>query len=286
MEMQVLSPPLAPPPVHGPVRLRWLRVLFALVVREMSTRFGRSWGGYLWAILEPVGGILLLTFIFSLALRQPPLGTNFALFYASGVVPFFLFTKVTASVAGAVDSNRGLLTYPVVQPLDAVFAKFITDFLTMSVVGVLLYASIIVGYGLHVSLNPAAIFNGFLLMGLLGLGFGTMNCVIQGFWPTWRHIWSVLTKPLFFISGPFYTYDLDAARGQGGALVQPADPRGWPDALRALLGLQCLLREPALHPRRRRQPLRGRRLSAAAPRQPAARALRGRRMICTEHPRE
>ena len=87
MEMQVLSPPLAPPAVHGPVRLRWLRVLFALVVREMSTRFGRSWGGYLWAIVEPVGGILLLTFIFSLALRKPPLGTNFALFYASGMVP-------------------------------------------------------------------------------------------------------------------------------------------------------------------------------------------------------
>ena len=207
MEMQVLSPPMVPPAVHGPVRLRWLRVLFALVVREMSTRFGRSWGGYLWAILEPVGGILLLTFIFSLALRQPPLGTNFALFYASGVVPFFLFNKVAGSVATAVDSNRGLLTYPVVQPLDAVFAKFITDFLTMFVVGVLLYTAIILWYRLPVSLDPAAVFNGFLLMGLLGLGFGTMNCVINGFWPTWKHIWNVLTKPLFFISGTFYTYD-------------------------------------------------------------------------------
>ena len=173
MEMQVLSPPMAPPVALGSVRLRWLRVLFALVVREMSTKFGRSWGGYLWAIVEPLGGILLLTFVFSLALRKPPLGTNFALFYASGVVPFFLFNKVTSTVGAAVDTNRGLLTYPVVQPLDAVFAKFITDFLTMFVIGVLLYATIILWYGLPVSLDVAAIFNGFLLMGLLGLGFGT-----------------------------------------------------------------------------------------------------------------
>ena len=44
-------------------------------------------------------------------------------------------------------------------------------------------------------------------MGLVGLGFGTMNCVIYGFWPTWRHIWNVLTKPLFLMSGMFYTFD-------------------------------------------------------------------------------
>ena len=199
MEMQVFSPPMAPPAVHGPDRLRWLRVLFALVVREMSTRFGRSWGGYLWAIVEPVAGILLLTFIFSLALRQPPLGTNFALFYASGVVPFFLFNKVAGSVAASVDSNRGLLTYPVVQPLDAVFAKFITDFLTMFVVGVLLYTAIILWYRLPVSLDPAAVFNGFLLMGLLGLGSGTMNCVITGFCPAISCI-SAAAASTFFLS--------------------------------------------------------------------------------------
>ena len=126
-----------------PVRLRWLRVLFALVVREMSTKFGRSWGGYLWAIVEPLGGILLLTIVFSLALRKPPLGTNFALFYATGVIPFYLFNKVTSTVGAAIDSNRGLLTYPVVQPLDAVLAKFITDFLTMFIIGVLLFPDII-----------------------------------------------------------------------------------------------------------------------------------------------
>ena len=80
-------------------RLQRLRVLFALVVREMGTRFGRSWGGYLWAIAEPLGGILLLTIAFSLALRTPPLGTNFALFYATGIIPFFLFSNVSRSVA-------------------------------------------------------------------------------------------------------------------------------------------------------------------------------------------
>jgi capsular polysaccharide transport system permease protein len=189
------------------VTLQRLRVLFALVVREMSTKFGRSWGGYLWAIAEPLGGILLLTFAFGLTFHKPPLGTNFALFYATGIIPFYLFSSVTAGVGQAINSNRGLLTYPVVSPLDTVLAKFITDFLTMFITGVLLYAAIILRDGLVLSLDLAAIFNGFLLMGLIGLGFGTLNCVIFGFWPTWRHLWNVLTKPLFLISCMFYTFD-------------------------------------------------------------------------------
>ena len=187
--------------------LQRLRVLFAMVVREMSTKFGRSWGGYLWAIAEPLGGVVLMTIAFSLALRKPPLGTNFALFYATGIVPFFLFSGVSRSVAVSITTNQGLLRYPVVQPIDAVIAKFFTDFLTMFVVGVLLFSGIIFYYGLPLHVDLAAAFNGFLLMGLLGLGIGTLNCVIFGFWPTWRNIWNVATKPLFIMSGMFYTFE-------------------------------------------------------------------------------
>jgi capsular polysaccharide transport system permease protein len=200
---------LLPPPTLGrsPVPLQRLRVLFALVVREMATRFGRSWGGYFWAIAEPLGGILMLTFAFSFMLRSPPLGTNFALFYATGIIPFMLFSSVHGSVSQAVNTNRGLLTYPVVQPLDAVFAKFLTSFVTLFVVGVLLYTGIILFYQLPVALDLGRIFAGFLLMGLLGLGLGTLNCVLFGFWPTWRNVWNVLTRPLFIASGMFYTFD-------------------------------------------------------------------------------
>ena len=141
---------------RGPVPLQRLRILVALIVRETGTKFGRSYGGYLWAIAEPLGGIVLLTLAFSLALRKPPLGSNFALFYATGVVPFMVFNNVARSVAAAVDSNRGLLRYPVVTTLDAVLAKFVLDFLTMFVVAVLLYSGLILAYGLDVNLDPAA----------------------------------------------------------------------------------------------------------------------------------
>ena len=69
-------------------------MIFALVVREMGAKFGRSAGGYLWAIAEPLGGIVLLAIAFSLALRAPPSGTSFILFYATGTVPFSMFSTM------------------------------------------------------------------------------------------------------------------------------------------------------------------------------------------------
>lgn len=200
-------PPFPSRTSRPPVPMQRLRVLFALVVREMATRFGRSWGGYLWAVAEPLGGIVLLTIAFGFMLRKPPLGDNFALFYATGIIPFFAFSNISRSVAAAIASNQGLLRYPVVRPLDAVFAKFVTDFLTMFIVGLLLYTSLILWFALPVHVDPADAFNGFLLMALLGLGIGTLNCVLFGFWPTWKNVWNVLTKPLFIISGMFYTFE-------------------------------------------------------------------------------
>jgi capsular polysaccharide transport system permease protein len=205
---------LPPGPVPGPVPasrarlpLQRLRVVIALVIREMGTKFGRSVGGYAWAIAEPLGGILLLAVAFSLALRTPPLGTSFMLFYATGIVPFYMFNTMAKGVAGAISSNRGLLNYPVVSVLDAVFAKFVLNFLTIFIVAVVLMTGIVLGYGLHVNLDPAALLLAFSLSALIGLGVGAMNCVLFGFFPTWKNVWAVLTRPLFILSGIFYIFE-------------------------------------------------------------------------------
>lgn len=191
----------------GVPRFRWLRVVAALVIRDMSTRFGRSAGGYVWAVLEPIGGIALLSIAFSLALRKPPLGTSFMLFYATGMVPYTLYGAMARAISQAVSSNKGLLNYPVVTTLDAVLAKFALTFLTSLTTGTLLIGGVILIFGLHVTLDPAAIIAGFALAGLIGLGVGTMNCVLFGLYPTWKNVWAVLTRPLFIFSGTLFLFE-------------------------------------------------------------------------------
>src|SRR5690606_15198503 len=93
---------------HGP-RFRMVRTVTALMLREIATTYGRSVGGYIWAILEPVLGVALLSVLFSLALRSPGLGSNFPLFYATGFLPFAMFHDLSSKTAAAIRFSRPFL---------------------------------------------------------------------------------------------------------------------------------------------------------------------------------
>ena len=60
----------------GRVPLQRLRIVFALILREMGAKTGESRWSYLWAVAEPLGGIVLLTIAFSIMLARPPIGHN------------------------------------------------------------------------------------------------------------------------------------------------------------------------------------------------------------------
>jgi capsular polysaccharide transport system permease protein len=205
--MRPFSPALPPDRGVRRVPLQRLRVLFALMVREMGAKFGRSVGGYIWAVAEPLGGIILLAVVFSLALRSPPIGTSFMIFYATGVIPFFLYNTIQSGAAKALRANRGLLNYPGVTPLDAIFATFVLDVLTMGIVALLLFGGIVLIYDVHINFEPGRVLTAFAMASVLGLGIGTLNSVLFGFFPTWKNLWKVMTRPLYLVSGVFFTYD-------------------------------------------------------------------------------
>lgn len=183
------------------------RTIFALMLREMGTTYGRSPGGYLWAILEPIGMIAVLSLAFSLIVRAPSLGNNFTLFYATGFLSFELYGSVASKTAGALLFSRSLLAYPSVTWLDAILARFFLTFLTISAVFCIIITGILSLADTHVILNFPAIVTGLLLAGLFGLAVGLMNCLLFGLYPIWKNIWGIVTRPLFIASGVLFIYE-------------------------------------------------------------------------------
>ncbi len=119
---------------HRKRRFAMARSVFALVLREMSTTYGRSPGGYIWAILEPVAAIALFSLAFSFMVRHPPLGRSFALFYASGFLPLAAYQALAANVGGAIRFSKPLLAYPTVTYIDAIVARVFLTMLTHTLV--------------------------------------------------------------------------------------------------------------------------------------------------------
>ncbi|MEM1430659.1 MAG: ABC transporter permease [Pseudomonadota bacterium] len=190
-------------------RFKTGRTIGALILREMQTTYGRSPGGYVWTLLEPVGGIAVLTFILSTGfrIREPSLGTNFPLFLATGLLVLTMFMTVAGKAASSIGSNRALLFYPGVKYTDAIIAGFILTVLTQVLVIYIIFVGIHLLYGVTSILDLRAVFSSFMLTALLGIGVGTLNCFLFEVYPLWGNIWRVITRPLFLISCVIFTFE-------------------------------------------------------------------------------
>lgn len=183
------------------------RSVMALILREMSTTYGRSPGGYFWAMAEPIGGIVLLTIIFALVSRTPPLGSSFALYYAAGIMMFGTYQTTATKIGQAIRYSKPLLAYPLVSYMDALLARLVLNALTYVMITLILMSGIIVVFDLSLNIDFVTCLRAMLLALVLGFGVGTVNCYLMSMYPIWQSIWSVLTRPMFILSGVIFLID-------------------------------------------------------------------------------
>ena len=184
-----------------------LRTLSALILREMATSYGRSPGGYLWALAEPVLGIALLSVVFSIGFRSPLLGTNFPMFYATGLLPFLMFSDLSTKGAQAINYSKQLLMYPRVTFIDAILARYILNLLTQILICGIVFSGIILCYETRTIIQMDVILTALAMVAALSLGIGLFNCFLMSMFPIWQRIYSILTRPLLLVSAVIFTLE-------------------------------------------------------------------------------
>lgn len=183
------------------------RVTAALIVREMSTRFGSKPGGYLWAIFDPVAHVAIMTLVFQAIARIPALGLSFPLFFASGYLPFTFYLRMSSFMAGTMKANKALLSYPVVSPFDAILSRFILQLTTDALVALVILLAIVELSGATQAMNVSGMVEAAGAAALLGLGVGTINIVMFARFSLYEQIFGIISRPLFMISGVFFLPD-------------------------------------------------------------------------------
>jgi capsular polysaccharide transport system permease protein len=103
------------------------RVIGALVLRELHTRFGRNNIGYLWMFVEPALLSAAIT-TFHLAIHaSTSLGMDVAPFYLTGYTPFLCFRTTVGRASATIESNRSLLYHRYITIFDLLTARAILD---------------------------------------------------------------------------------------------------------------------------------------------------------------
>jgi capsular polysaccharide transport system permease protein len=182
------------------------RVIGALVLRETRTRFGTSRLGYMWALAEPIVHVVVLNILYLAMLRRPPIGTSLALFFISGIIPYFIFQKPSQLLMGAISGNRAILQLALVKNVDVIIARALLELGTILIVSLLLFTGLFcLGHmDSNVIVRPLIIAEAFGLAWLLGLGIGAINAVLSVIIKSWSTIYSMLTRPLYLLSGVFF----------------------------------------------------------------------------------
>jgi capsular polysaccharide transport system permease protein len=181
------------------------RVVHALFLRELKTRFGRHRLGYVWALLEPAAHMLVLFGVLGLLARHVMPDISFPVFLICGLVPFFMFNNIAVRSLNAIEANLGLLSYRPVHPVDTLLARAWLELLISASVFILLLVTLsLAGEEVELADIPGlcAIWG---LLALLSLGLGVAFMVIGHEFPMSEKFIPLLVRPLYFGSAVMYS---------------------------------------------------------------------------------
>ena len=106
-----------------------VRVIHALIIRELITRFGRENIGFLWIMVEPLlfAGLVGLVWHFTHGTSEH--GVNVIAFAASGYIPITLFRHGIARSTAVFTANQSLLYHRQIKIVDFILSRFIIEML-------------------------------------------------------------------------------------------------------------------------------------------------------------
>ena len=180
------------------------RVIVAIVLREVRTRFGQYHLGYLWAVFVPLLFIVTLAFVHAALGRQAAHGTSVEVLLLSGMMAWLTFTDTQNQTSRAYQTNRKLVVYPMVSVVDIVIARALlelgTKFGVMTILIALFWAA---GFDVGIA-DPLGVVAAMLTVAYLGAMFGhTIGCVLVVA-PSFLFIVATSSRVLFFTSGVLF----------------------------------------------------------------------------------
>lgn len=184
---------------------RWLRKVKAIIQREIGSRYTGDALGYLWAYLVPLAWVLVIYAIFVLLGRRIPIDTDIGSFICSGVVPYVCSRYAVNAILRARTAYRHILSLPSVSPNlvgGSVYCLEMAN--SLLIFGFLLLLNYIV-FGFFEMHDPVLALWGFTLAVTSGGAFGYLMASLSTIMPALSRATPIMLRPLFYISGVFYT---------------------------------------------------------------------------------
>ena len=188
---------------------RYRQLIWALALKELKIRYKRSVLGFLWALLNPMLLMLVLTVVFSTVMAQNI--PHYAIFLLSVLLPWTFFSQSLSYAAESIVGNGDLIkkvrVAKLVFPVAAVVSNMINFLLSLLPLILIMIAMRHPFYWTWIYL-PVPLFT----LTIFTLGATFFFAAANVYYRDVAHILQVLLNVLFYITPIIYSIDLIPAQ--------------------------------------------------------------------------
>lgn len=198
-----------------------LRVIKALLFREVITRYGRHNVGMLWMVGEPMLFTLGVTSLWSIVKMHTVSDIPIVAFAVTGYSSVLLWRNAANRCAKAIEPNLSLMYHRNVKVIDIFLARILLELIgaTGSMIVLTIFFSM---FGMMAwPADVVTIGQGWALLSWFALSLGFVVGAISERSETFERLWHIITYVLFPLSGAMFMVSWLPTTLQNAVLMLP-----------------------------------------------------------------
>lgn len=197
------------------------KVVGALLLREIVTRFGREGLGFLWLIGEPMLFCLGVIGLWTLLKPEYEHGIRLAPFVMTGYIAVLLFRHTVSHMQDAVTANTGLLYHRQVKIYHIFISRAIMELSGAFMAHIVVYAMLLIMGLVGLPNNYILFYVGHLLLWVISVGFGVTFASLSIKYDVLERVLPVSMYLMVPLSGAFIMVDWVPQHYQSIYLLNP-----------------------------------------------------------------
>jgi ABC-2 type transport system permease protein/capsular polysaccharide transport system permease protein len=218
--MRAQSGNITPPTLGESWRIQ-RRVVWALLLREILTRYGRHNIGFLWLFVEPMLFTLGVTALWTATKSVHGSSLPIVAFAVTGYSSVLLWRNMPSRCVLAMEPNLGLLYHRNVRPIDIYLARLLLEAAGAGIAFVVLVLFFYFLGWLELPEDTLEVIAAWLLLAWMGMGLAFFIGALSESAEMVEKLWHPFQYLLFPLSGAGFIVDALPVQAQHFVLVLP-----------------------------------------------------------------
>jgi len=188
-------------------------LLWNLTLRELRTKYRRSFLGWTWSLLNTLTTVALYGFVFGVIFKaQAPIGENsgltgFAYFLLCAILPWNFFSMIIMTSMTSMSGNPGLIRRVSFQREVLVFANVGHALVQFGIELLLLVVVLLIAGSPVIPYIPVVIMLA-LLLAAFGAGIGLALSALAVYFKDLTYLWGIVMQVWFFMTPIVYAPEI------------------------------------------------------------------------------